>query len=230
MKKRIALNWKNLWKCVELKKSNTQKIFIKIICGKQKSVYYLNVTYLEISHYYWLSDKKFKSIVNLFPNIIYLDLYSNGGFSDKTLNWIAKSYSSLKYLNLQKWYNNELLTDKGLYAIANSCQKLEYLNISHRKEFSEIAIWNVIHSCLRIQQLDIFECNITYSTIEEIGLYFKLKYFNLSTATWYLEKISWGQIVLGKDQLNVVFLSTDRVISFFLFEDTTYKTEYLWQN
>ncbi len=149
----------------------------------------MNVTYLKISHYYRLSDKKFKSIANLFPNIVYLDLYNSAGFGDKILNRIAESYSNLKYLNLEGYNNDGLITDKGLYAIANSCHKLEYLSIIRRKEFSEIVIWNVIHSCPRIQQLHIFKCNIAYTIIKEIGLYFKLKYFNLGTATRYLEKI-----------------------------------------
>ncbi|CAJ0755919.1 549_t:CDS:2, partial [Entrophospora sp. SA101] len=80
-------------------------------------------------------------------------------FSDKTLNRIAKSYPYLKYLNLAG-YSDGLITDKGLYAITNSCHKLEYLNISHRKEFSEIAIWNVIHSCPKLQEFDIRESDI----------------------------------------------------------------------
>ncbi len=71
------------------------------------------------------------------------------GFGNKTLNWIAESYFNLKYLNLKR-YNDGLIIDKSLYAIANSCYKLEYLSISCYKEFSEIAIWNIIYSCLRI--------------------------------------------------------------------------------
>ena len=55
-----------LWRHIELKKSNTQKIFMKIIGEKQKPVYCLNVTYLEISNYYQLSDKKIKGIIRLF--------------------------------------------------------------------------------------------------------------------------------------------------------------------
>ena len=186
-----------LWRCVELKKSNTRKIFMKIIYGEQKPVYCLNVTYLEISHYCRLSDKEFEGIADLFPNIVHLNLYDSVGFSDKTLNRIAESYPNLKYLNLGG-HGDGLITDKGLYVVANSCHKLEYLSISSRKEFSEIAIWNVIHSCLWIQQLDVYGCKITYKTIEEIGLYFKLKYLNLGTATRYLEKIGRGQIVLAR--------------------------------
>ena len=98
----------------------------------------MNVFHLKILYYY-LSDKKFKSIASLFPNIVYLDLYNSAGFGNKTLNRIAESYPNLKYLNLGG-YDDGLITNKGLYAIANSCHKLEYLNISCYKEFSEIAI------------------------------------------------------------------------------------------
>jgi hypothetical protein len=161
-----------LWKRIELKTSNAHKIFMKIIHGEQKPIYCLNVTHLEIPYYY-LSDEKFESIAGLFPNIVHLDFAFSAGFSDKTLNRIAKSYPNLEYLNLEGC-GDGLITDKGLYAIANSCHKLEYLNISRCKEFSEIAIWNVIHSCSRIQQLHIFKCNIAYTTIEEIGLYLKI--------------------------------------------------------
>src|ERR1043166_8157608 len=201
-----------LWRRVELKKSNTRKIFMKIIHGEQKPVYCLNVTYLEIPRYYRLSDKKFKSIVGLFPNIIYLDLCNSVGFSDKTLNRIAESYPNLKYLNLGGC-DDGLITDKGLYVVTNSCHKLEYLSISGCKDISEIAIWNVIHSCPRIQQLDIYKCKITYKTIKEIGLYLKIKYINLGSATRYLEKIGQGQTVLGKDRPDVVSLPVRRTIA-----------------
>src|SRR2546421_13113236 len=62
-----------LWRRIELKGNDPKaKKFIELVCGKQKPVYCLNVTYLEISHYYQLSDKKFKSIADLFPNIVHL--------------------------------------------------------------------------------------------------------------------------------------------------------------
>src|ERR1044072_6461274 len=48
--KRIELKWKN--KChSQLKK------FMKIVCKRQKPVYSSNLTHLEISNYYPLSDK-----------------------------------------------------------------------------------------------------------------------------------------------------------------------------
>ena len=109
------------------------------MCGKNKSAYASNVTYLEISNYYRLSDKEFEGIADLFPNIVHLNLYNSAGFSDKTLNRIAESYPNLKYLNLGG-HSDGLITDKGLYVVTNSCHKLEYLSISSRKEFSEIAI------------------------------------------------------------------------------------------
>ncbi|GBB98052.1 hypothetical protein RclHR1_31270002 [Rhizophagus clarus] len=91
-----------LWRCIKLKRSSTRKIFMKILCGEQKPVYCLNVTYLEISNYYQLSDKKFKRIAGVLPNIVHLDFNYSKGFSEKTLKRIAKSYPNLKYLNLQK--------------------------------------------------------------------------------------------------------------------------------
>ena len=95
---------------------------MKIIGRKQKPVYSLNLTQLEISYYYPLSDKKFNGIAYLFPNIVHLDFNYSTGFSDKTLNRIAESYPNLKYLNLQKdkyiSCNTGIITDKGLNTIA----------------------------------------------------------------------------------------------------------------
>ncbi|CAI2187652.1 18920_t:CDS:1 [Funneliformis geosporum] len=166
---------------------------MKIIREEQKPVYCSIVTYLEIPDYH-LSDKKFKSIVGLFPNIVHLNLHHSVRFSNKTLNRIAESYPNLKYLNLGGYNGDRLITDKGLYAITNSCHKLEYLNISSRKEFSEIMIWNVIHSCPRIQEFVIYGCKISNTTFKEIELYLKIKYINPDIATRYLEKIGQSQM------------------------------------
>ncbi|PKK58303.1 hypothetical protein RhiirC2_796538 [Rhizophagus irregularis] len=106
-------------------------------------------------------------------NVTHLEI-SYYYLSDEKFESIAGLFPNIVYLDFA--FSAEL----GLDAIANSCHKLEYLKISRCKEFSEIAIWNVIYSCLRIQQLHIFKCNIAYTTIEEIGLYLKLKYFNLA--------------------------------------------------
>ena len=62
-----------LWRRIELKGNNWRygynvnnhfrlEKFVKIMCGKNKPAYASNVTYLEISNYYRLSDKKIKSI------------------------------------------------------------------------------------------------------------------------------------------------------------------------
>ena len=120
----------------------------------------------------------------LSPNIIYLDFNFSTGFSDKTLNRIAESYSNLKYLNLQKneyvSSNMGIITGEGLFAIARSCHKLEYLNISHRTDICELSICNVIRSCPRLQQLDLSFCKITDIAIEEIAKScHNLKYLNL---------------------------------------------------
>src|ERR1041384_3110832 len=178
-----------LWKHVELKKGERKdctrlKKFMKIVRKRQKPVYSSNLTHLKISHYRYLSDKKIKGIVYLFPNIVHLDFNFSTGFSDKTLNRIAESYSNLKYLNLQKdMYvscNMGIITGKGLYAIARSCHKLEYLNISHRTDICEQSICNVIRSCPRLQHLSLSFCKITDITIKEIASScFNLKYLDL---------------------------------------------------
>src|ERR1043165_9319074 len=123
-----------LWKHVELKKGERKdctrlKKFMKIVQKRQKPIYSSNLTHLEISYYRYLSDKKIKGIVCLFPNIVHLDFNFSIGFSNKILNRIAESYSNLKYLNLQKnkyiSCNMSIITGEGLYAIARSCHKLE---------------------------------------------------------------------------------------------------------
>ena len=178
-----------LWRRVELKKGERKdctrlKKFMKIVRKRQKPVYSSNLTHLEISHYRYLSDKKIKGIVCLFPNIVHLDFNFSTGFSDKTLNRIAESYPNLKYLNLQKdeyvSCNMGIITGEGLYAIARSCHKLEYLNISHRTDICGQSICNVIRSCPRLQQLDLSYCKFTDVTIKEIASScLNLKYLNL---------------------------------------------------
>ena len=178
-----------LWKRIELKKGERKdctrlKKFMKIVRKRQKPVYISNLTYLEISHYRQLWDKKVKGIMCLSPNIVHLDLNFSTGFSDKTLNRIAESYPNLKYLNLQKneyvSSNMGIITGEGLFAIARSCHKLEYLNISHRTDICELSICNVICSCPRFQHLSLSFCKITDITIKEIASScFNLKYLDL---------------------------------------------------
>src|SRR5256886_14422080 len=97
------------------------------MCEKIKPAHVSNTTHLEITFYHSLSDKKIKSIVNTFPNIIHLDFKESIGFSNKSLFIIVESYPNLRYIIL--W--DAKITYKGLYVIAWSCCKLEYLNISY---------------------------------------------------------------------------------------------------
>lgn len=151
--------------------------FIKLICRKSwKPIYSLHTTHLKISYYHSLS-KKIKGIVYMFPNIIHLDFKKVEHFTSKALKLIMKSYPTLKYLNISILYGKKLAdyisivweySDKNLCIIANLCHKLEYLNSSNYTEFSEISIYNVIHSCPKLQQLDLNFCGISNITIEEI--------------------------------------------------------------
>src|SRR6266487_4526105 len=109
-----------LWKRIELKGNNRRygynvknrfrlEKFVKIICEKNKPAYASNVTCLEITCYPSVSDKKIKSIVDTFPNIIHLNFKNSIGFGDRSLFIIAESYPNLRYINL--W--DAKITDKG---------------------------------------------------------------------------------------------------------------------
>src|SRR6266498_310330 len=182
-----------LWRRIELKGNEEEnkfqlERFLKIVPeGGRKPVYSSKLTHLKITHYRSLSNKKIKGIVHTFPNIIHLDFEGSMDCTGKVLKLIAKSYPNLEYLNisaLRRGFKSE--NDIGLSAIAQSCHKLEYLNISNLIEFSEISICNVIHSCPRLQQLDLSFCRITDISIEEIAAKrlngrscLNLKYLNL---------------------------------------------------
>ena len=71
--------------------------FIKLVGGKQKPIYSSNLTHLKIAHYHSLSDKKIKSIIGSYSNIIYLNFKSSTDFSDNGLNLIAGAYPNLRY-------------------------------------------------------------------------------------------------------------------------------------
>ena len=98
----------------------------------------------------------------------------------KVLKLIVESYPNLNYFNISALCNSFAENDEGLCAIANSYHKLECLNISKHTEFSEISICNIIHSCPRLQQLDLSFCKITDITIKEITRScLNLKFLNL---------------------------------------------------
>jgi hypothetical protein len=157
--------------------------FLKIVHRRgRKLVYSSKLTHFKISDYQ-LSNRKIKSIVRMFPNIIYLDFRGSMESESvgKVLKLIAESYPNLEYLDISTLHGGfKREKDKGLSAITNSCHKLECLYIFGRTEFSEVSICNVIRSCLRLQQLDLSYCEITDITIEEIARSCpNLKYLNL---------------------------------------------------
>jgi hypothetical protein len=160
--------------------------FLKIVHGGgRKSTYSSKLTHLKISDYQ-LSNRKIKSIVRIFPNIIHLDFEESMECVGKVLKLIAELYPDLKYLNITaRCFSCRHVrsgishfrhicqvrgkNDIGISAIATSCHKLEYLDISHRREFTETSICNVIRSCPRLQHLNLSFCRITDITIKEIA-------------------------------------------------------------
>ena len=158
----------SLWKYIELKgndlryrhyfldgytyseRNRTQwEIFVKIMCEKNKPVHVSNTTHLEITFYHSLSDKKIKSIVDTFPNIIHLDFKNSISFSNRSLFIIAESYPNLRYLNL---WDAQAITDKGLCAIIGSCRKLEHLNISYCGNISDKSLFEIAENCRDLQE------------------------------------------------------------------------------
>ena len=144
-----------LWRRIELKGDNVEdkfqlERFLKLIYEEgRKPIYSSKLAHLKISDYR-LSNRKIKSIVRVFSNIIHLDFGGSieSESVEKVLKLIAKSYLNLEYLNISALRNIfQSKNDKGLTAIADSCHKLECLNISNRTEFSEISIYNIIRSC-----------------------------------------------------------------------------------
>ncbi|PKY38667.1 hypothetical protein RhiirA4_451694 [Rhizophagus irregularis] len=127
------------------------KKFIKLIHGKQKPVYSLNITHLEISYYHSLWDEKIIGILKSCPNIIHLSFKNGIGFSNRTCFRTREVYD-------------------GLWRIAQSCHKLEYSNIAYRTEITELSICSIIRSCPKLWHLDIIFCEIISDmTIKKIA-------------------------------------------------------------
>ncbi|PKB99633.1 RNI-like protein [Rhizophagus irregularis] len=200
-----------LWRRIELKGSNVEdkfrlERFLKIVHGGgRKPIYSSNLAHLKISDYR-LSNRKIKSIVRMFPNIIHLDF---GGSMEsesvgKVLKLISESYPNLEYLNISTLHGGfKREKDIGLSAIANSCHKLECLYIFGRTEFSEVSICNVIRSCPRLRQLDLSFCEITDITIEEIvRSCLNLKYLKLERC-YNINKEALEQLISHNPNIHV---------------------------
>ncbi|PKK57335.1 hypothetical protein RhiirC2_858255, partial [Rhizophagus irregularis] len=126
------------------------------MCGKNKPAYASNVTHLEITYFHLLSDKKIKTIVDSFLNIIHLNFKESIGFGDRSLFIIAESYPNLRYLNL---WEAEAITDKGLCAIIGSCRKLEHLNISYCENISDKSLFEIAENCHDLQEFHFAEAH-----------------------------------------------------------------------
>src|ERR1043165_1489897 len=102
-----------LWKRVELKGDEAEdrsrlERFIKLVYGGgRKPIYISKLTHLKLSHYNSLSNRKIKSIVHTFPNIIHLDFEKSMDHTGKALKLIAKSYPNLEYINISALRSEE---------------------------------------------------------------------------------------------------------------------------
>ena len=101
-----------LWRRIELKGEEAEnrtrlERFLKIVSGEgRRPVYSSKLTHLKIIHY-WLSNRKIKSIVRMFPNIFHLDFEGSikSESVGKVLKLIAESYPNLEYLNISALRN-----------------------------------------------------------------------------------------------------------------------------
>jgi hypothetical protein len=120
---------------------------------KQKPIYSLKLTHLEISHYNPLSSKKIEGIVKTCPNIIHLNFENCVNFSNRALNRL-KAYPNLRYLNL---YCSGIMGDKVLCEIARLCHKIKYPNISFCQSITGRFLIEIADSCQALQEFH-FAC------------------------------------------------------------------------
>ncbi|GBC17131.2 hypothetical protein GLOIN_2v1884292 [Rhizophagus irregularis DAOM 181602=DAOM 197198] len=123
------------------------------ICGKQKPIYSLKLTHLEIPYYNLLSSKKIEGIVRTCPNIIHLNFENCVGFSNRALNQL-KAYPNVRYLNL---CSSGIMGDKALCGMVESCRKIEYLNISFCQGITDRSLIKIADSCQALQKFH-FAC------------------------------------------------------------------------
>ncbi|GET01094.1 hypothetical protein GLOIN_2v1876937 [Rhizophagus clarus] len=190
-----------LWKNIELKENDPKaKKFIELVCEKQKPIYSLKLTHLEIPYYNSLSK--------------YLNIHFCQGITDRSLIKIADSCQALQEFHFACAH---LISERFISHILNSCPNLrrfsipgscrrenrcdilveklltvekhlnvekhlsvEYLDFGRCVYVTETSICNAIHSCPNLQHLNLSFCGITDVTIKEISrLCLYLKYLNL---------------------------------------------------
>ncbi|CAI2185800.1 9162_t:CDS:2, partial [Funneliformis geosporum] len=158
------------------------------MCEMHKPAYVSNTTHLEITFYHSLSDKKIKSIVKTFPNIIHLDFKDSLGFSDKSLFVIAESYPNLRYINLwdvqitdkgncynlQEFYFAEAhwITDRSINTsmLMRRCFNIEYLDFSRVMALqNDVLIIAIIKRSLNLRHLEIGHNDIGNEVIEALA-------------------------------------------------------------
>ncbi|RIA92731.1 hypothetical protein C1645_820232 [Glomus cerebriforme] len=122
--------------------------------GKHKPAYVSNLNHLEITYYHSLSDKKIKTIVDTFPNIIHLDFKNSIGFAitDKGLCAIIGSCRKLEHLNISYCGN---ISDKSLFEIAENCHNLQEFHFAETRRITDKSICCILNSCPNLRKFDI---------------------------------------------------------------------------
>ncbi|GET02682.1 hypothetical protein GLOIN_2v1787560 [Rhizophagus clarus] len=196
-----------LWRCIKLKRIRAEdqyrlEKFLKLDIKGQKPVYGLHLTHLKISYYPLFLNKKIKGILQLFPNIIYLDFENSSGISNKALYMIVDSYPNLKYLNLNdteldlnKTFTFKPIADKDLSAIAHFCN------------ITDFTIEQIACLYLNLKYLDLEGCsNIRKKALDQLNSEnIHIKFFRdkvipnfIATYSGYLRQ------VLGSQNINFI--------------------------
>ncbi|RIA96373.1 hypothetical protein C1645_815390 [Glomus cerebriforme] len=141
---------------------------------KNKPAYVSNTTNLEITFYHSLSDKKIKSIVKIFLNIVHLDFKESIGFAfcnDALIVAIIRTFLNLRYLEIS--YND--IGDEVTEALVYTCYKLEYLDLS----CCSMTIKEIACSCNNLKILDLEDCkNISKKVMDQLNQNIHIKNFD----------------------------------------------------
>ncbi|GBB90266.1 hypothetical protein RclHR1_17160006 [Rhizophagus clarus] len=181
-----------LWKNIELKENDPKaKKFIELVCEKQKPIYSLKLTHLEIPYYNSLSSITDRSLIKIADSCQALQEFHFACahlISERFISHILNSCPNLRRFSIPGSCRREnrcdILVEKLLtvekHLNVEKHLSVEYLDFGRCVYVTETSICNAIHSCPNLQHLNLSFCGITDVTIKEISrLCLYLKYLNL---------------------------------------------------
>jgi F-box/leucine-rich repeat protein 2/20 len=135
------------------------------------AAFLVNLTRLNLSHCYGITNNAVERVVNHCPLLISLDLTWCIKLSDIALRAIAsgKGAKELRELSVSDCTK---VTSAGLAAIGSTCAALEKVVLNYCKKITDIGILALTSGCRRITCLDLNNCILlTDASIGAIGQY-----------------------------------------------------------